>query len=125
MGLNNSGRQPQQYTPQVQPRNGAAQGVSQASQLAQALLARQAMQQYRQKLGVPGYGVPGTQPGAVTPNALPGGAVAAPMPQPMAPGVPGPGGATSFPAPFPQANASPLMQTTPGLAPPMPGLPPP
>jgi hypothetical protein len=111
MGVNNPGQQPQ-----VLPRNGASQGVSQgASQLAQALLAKQAMQQYRQRLGIPGYGVPGTQPGAVTPNAMPGGA------PPLTAGGPAVMGAQpqlpGMPAPNPQANAVPLAQVTPGLTP--------
>jgi hypothetical protein len=62
------------------PGGGAAQGVS---QLAQALLARQAMQQYQQRLGIPTYGNPAAQPGAVTapPLAAGGPAVAGAVPQ--------------------------------------------
>lgn len=102
MGLNQQSQQPQPYnsSPESQAQldrikglqsaaltpysgnargGGAAQG---AAQLAAALMAKQAQQQWQQKFGVPTYGNPAAQPGAVSPGVGVGG-FATPPGQPL------------------------------------------
>lgn len=71
----------------VTPYQGNAQGggmAQGAAQLAAALMARQRIQQQKQRLGIPQYGVPGTQPGSVTMSPTPALAAGA-----QTPGLPG------------------------------------
>jgi hypothetical protein len=79
------GTQPQQQT--MSPAMGGLVSAAQtpgkgtagaAAQIAAALMAKQRLQQWQQKFGVPSYGNPAAQPGQVTPGA-------------GSPGVPAPG----------------------------------